>query len=106
MENLKVIPADTPTEDVIGAMKGFTKALGVRCTFCHVGEEGQPLTTFDFVSDEKKEKEIARSMLRMVEEINGKWMKEISELEGQAETHEVSGVTCNTCHQGMTHPAK
>ena len=37
-------------------MMGFTRALGVRCNHCHVGEDGQPLSTFDFVSDENPNK--------------------------------------------------
>ena len=51
-------------------MKFFAQSLGVRCTFCHVGIEGQPLSTFDFASDAKKEKLTARKMLVMVHRIN------------------------------------
>lgn len=29
-------------------MRNITGALGVRCQFCHVGEEGMPLERFDF----------------------------------------------------------
>lgn len=34
-------------------MRGFTRALGLRCSHCHVGEEGAPLATYDFAADEK-----------------------------------------------------
>ena len=51
-------------------MRNFTSALGVRCQFCHVGQEGQPLAPFDFASDQKRNKLVARQMLRMVAEIN------------------------------------
>ena len=33
-------------------MPGFTRALGVRCSYCHVGEEGESLSTYDFASDD------------------------------------------------------
>src|SRR5206468_7993673 len=56
--NLKVLPKNTPKEKLSATMIGFTRALGVRCPFCHVGQEGQPLTTYDFVSDQKPTKNI------------------------------------------------
>ena len=34
--NVKVIPKSTPVMQVIGMMRNFTGALGVRCPFCHV----------------------------------------------------------------------
>ncbi len=49
----------TPRQ-VINVMRGFAMGLGVRCEHCHVGEPGQPLGSFDFVSDEKPTKEKAR----------------------------------------------
>ena len=70
--NTKVIPRSTPVRDVIGTMRNFTSALGVRCQFCHVGQEGQPLAQFDFASDQKRNKLVARQMLRMVAEINAR----------------------------------
>jgi len=48
--NTKVFPHSTPVIEVVGAMRNFTSALGVRCQFCHVGREGQPLSQFDFAS--------------------------------------------------------
>jgi hypothetical protein len=42
-KNLQVLPKDAPAGVVIGTMKGFANALGVRCQFCHVGKEGMPL---------------------------------------------------------------
>jgi hypothetical protein len=66
LKNLKVFPEDIPVRSLIDTMAGFTRALGVRCQFCHVGEEGKPLSTFDFVSDDKHTKLAAREMLRMV----------------------------------------
>src|SRR5258706_16207141 len=68
--NVKVIPKNTPVMQVVGMMRNFAGALGVRCQFCHVGQEGQPLAQFDFAKDEKRTKLTARQMMRMVEEIN------------------------------------
>ena len=70
-KNLKVLPTDMPVREVIDTMRSFTRALGVRCTYCHIGEEGQDLAQYDFESDEKPPKLKAREMLRMVAAING-----------------------------------
>ena len=51
-------------------MRGFSRALGVRCQYCHVGEEGQPLSEFDFASDDNPNKDRAREMLRMLGTVN------------------------------------
>ncbi len=98
--NVKVIPRTTPVIQVIGTMRNITSALGVRCPFCHVGQEGQPLEQFDFAKDEKHPKLVARQMLSMVAEIN----RRLDTLP----MHEHEGwsvqVTCMTCHRGVTRP--
>ena len=58
-------------------MKGATRGLGVRCEFCHVGE-GDDLSKFDFVSDDKEHKKIARVMFEMVKYVNNEFMPKIS----------------------------
>ncbi len=68
--NLQVLPEDIGTRQLIGTMRSFALGLGVRCTFCHVGEEGQPLATYDFAADDKPQKLKAREMVRMVRSIN------------------------------------
>lgn len=97
--NLKVFPAGTSRAALIETMRGFTRALGVRCTHCHVGEEGQPLTTYDFASDSKAPKEKARVMLRMVNEINSTHLAGLP-----ARTSPPLQVTCTTCHRGVREP--
>ena len=89
-KNLKVFPKDMPRVQLISNMKGFAQALGVRCTYCHVGEDGKPLSTFDFASDAKDKKLTARAMLLMAHQINEK------DFDGQMK------VTCFTCHRGST----
>lgn len=95
-KNLKVLPKDMPRQQLIGTMKLFSQSLGVRCTYCHVGEEGKPLSTFDFASDAKEKKLIARKMLAMVHRIN----------EQDFDVHDFANVkvTCFTCHRGSTKP--
>lgn len=99
--NVKVFPKSTPVMQVVGTMRNFAGALGVRCTYCHVGQEGQPLSTFDFAKDEKRTKLTARQMMRMVEEIN----RRIDTLpHDHSQPHDSLRVTCNTCHRGVSRP--
>jgi photosynthetic reaction center cytochrome c subunit len=97
--NLQVIPKDAPPDVVITAMKNITRALGVRCPFCHVGEEGMPLEKFDFAADSKPQKQTARMMMRMSGEINVQIMKEMPDAPAKGWQ-----VTCYTCHRGAQHP--
>jgi hypothetical protein len=99
--NTRVIPRNTPVTQVIGTMRNFTFALGVRCQFCHVGDEGMPLDRFDFASDDKRTKLVARQMMRMVQEIN----RRIDTLPAHdGHRHAVAQVTCTTCHRGVSRP--
>ncbi len=95
-QSLEVLPADIDRRELIDQMKQFTQALGVRCQHCHVGEEGAPLSSFDFASDEKETKEVARTMMRMTTEINQGFL---SKLRGGA-----IQVQCVTCHRGAPQP--
>src|SRR5689334_16213122 len=92
-KNLKVLPKDMPVRAVLDTMRTFAGALGVRCTFCHVGNEGEPLSSFDFASDKKPEKEKARVMLRMVAAINGEHLPKLKDREQPP-----VAVSCATCH--------
>ena len=58
-----------------------------------------PLERFDFASDEKRTKLVARQMMRMVQEIN----RRLDTIPGRT----TSGlqVTCATCHRGVSRPA-
>ena len=95
-KNLQVFPKTITQPELVGNMKGFAQALGVRCTHCHVGTEGQPLSTFDFASDAKPAKATSRKMLAMVHRINEQdfGVKEFKDVK----------VTCYTCHRGSTKP--
>jgi tetratricopeptide (TPR) repeat protein len=98
-ENLKVLPETTTPQQLSATMRSFTRALGVRCQYCHVGEEGQPFTEWDFASDEKETKQKARIMMEMVQSING---THLAKLDVPAD--ERMEVTCITCHHGVEQP--
>ncbi len=96
--NTAVIPRSTPVVQVIGMMRNFTSFLGVRCSYCHEGSEGQDLTRYDFASDTKRPKVVARQMMRMVDEINRR-LDTLPERAPQG-----LRVTCGTCHRGVARP--
>jgi len=96
--NLKVFPKDIAKRDLILAMRSYTRALGVRCPFCHVGE-GDDLSKFDFASDEKRQKKNTRVMMQMTTEINAK-LADIPEPRPAGSI----AVTCYTCHRGQQKP--
>lgn len=97
--NLQVLPQDITFRELIGVMRGFTSALGVRCQYCHMGEAGQPLSTFDFPSDARETKRKARVMIRMVRSIN---QEHLAGLESRGEPEVI--VECATCHRGQSRP--
>ncbi len=94
-ENLKVLPKDISARELSNTMRGFSFATGLRCSNCHVGEEGQDLEEYDFASDEVETKLIARDMLRMVAAINE---DHLTKLEGE------KSISCMTCHRGIARP--
>jgi len=98
-QNLQVLPKDMSRQQVTQVMRSFTVALGARCSTCHVGEEGQPLSTYDFASDDKPMKVKARAMLRMSQTINDTYLAELPE---RREPN--VRVTCVTCHRGVSRP--
>ncbi len=96
-QNLKVLPKDISEKDLHDVMKGFCLSLSVRCGFCHVSEkvEGQERPKFDFASDNKPEKNIARKMMLMTEAINHNYIANIIGAD-----HTLEQITCVTCHMG------
>jgi len=75
----------SPTQ-LYNTMQFMAGSLSVSCNYCHVSEHGP------FDSDAKKAKQTAREMIKMTRAINA------NSFGGQ------QVVTCNTCHQGSTHP--
>ncbi|MEM7351872.1 MAG: c-type cytochrome [Acidobacteriota bacterium] len=97
-QNLQVLPKDWPGARLRAPMTGFTRALGVRCSHCHVGEEGKPLSTYDFASDENPNKNRAREMLRMLGSVGD----HLGKIEPSGEQR--VNMWCHTCHRGRPRP--
>ena len=95
--NLQVLPKEIKKGELVGIMRGVAGALGVRCNHCHVGPDN--LQGMDFATDEKPTKKTARLMMRMVHDINKKY------LEGrETDRPAVVEVKCATCHHGVDVP--
>jgi len=97
-KNLQVLSKDWPGSRLQPVMIGFTRALGVRCAYCHKGEEGKPRSTFDFASDENPNKDRAREMLRMLRTIDDHLQKI------QPSGDQRVNMWCHTCHRGRPRP--
>jgi photosynthetic reaction center cytochrome c subunit len=82
-KNIQVLKG-VPADQVVPGMQFISAALGVQCQYCHV--EGH------FDQDDKKPKQAAREMIKMMFAINK------DNFEGHRE------VTCNTCHRGNVRP--
>ena len=95
-KNLKVLAPDMTRDALISAMRGYSRALGVRCTHCHVQTATEPKEAMDFVSDAKPEKNVARTMIRMTRAINADYVSKVNE---HGDT-----VSCGTCHRGHAVP--
>ena len=97
-KNLQVFPKDWSGTRLRPVMVGFTRALGVRCSYCHKGEEGKPLSTYDFASDENPNKNRAREMYKMLGDITDH-LKKI-----QPSGDKPVNMWCHTCHHGRPRP--
>jgi len=82
-KNIQVLK-DIKPEQLPLAMQFMSDSLGVECNFCHVPGA--------FEKDDKKTKQTARKMMRMMFAINQQ------NFEGRSE------VTCYSCHRGTHHP--
>ena len=93
-QNLQVLPKDMTSQQVTQMMRGFTAALGVECSHCHVG------TMADRAKDDKPEKLKARKMIQMMNTINNDLLKGV----GEPAAPGALKVTCFTCHRGAVKP--
>ena len=87
-KNIQVLKG-MPASKLHTVMRFIANSLGVRCDFCHVKSDQGP---WPMEKDHKKEKQTAREMITMMNNINR------DNFEGR---HEVS---CATCHNGSTKP--
>ncbi len=95
--NLKVLPKNISHEQLLTVMRGFTSGLGVRCEHCHAEDASVKPPKTDFASDVKKEKKIARGMMRMASQINRSLLPKTG-------VQSPPEVMCVTCHHGLPEP--
>ena len=98
--NLKVLPKKISHDDLMKVMDDWKEALGVKCGFCHAPSKDSTVHHPDFASDDKPEKNIARSMYKMTHRINKKYFSFEKNEKGESEP----AVQCVTCHHGSPHP--
>jgi hypothetical protein len=84
-KNIQVLKG-MPESQLGPVMHLMRTALGVRCDYCHIAENGK------YQLDDKPAKATARRMIQMTFAINK------ANFNGETE------VTCNTCHRGSTRP--
>jgi photosynthetic reaction center cytochrome c subunit len=82
-KNLKVLN-EIPSDQLLPSMQFITSSLGVHCDYCHVENA--------FEKDDKRPKQTARQMMRMMQEINN------TQFENQQK------VTCYSCHRASPKP--
>ena len=98
--NLKVLPKTMTGEEVHELMEKWEGSLGAHCNTCHaedpknIGPNGRP--RLNFADDSKPEKQTARLMYTMTEDINKNYVSKIESSE--------QPVTCGTCHRGHLGP--
>jgi tetratricopeptide (TPR) repeat protein len=95
-KNLKVLPKDWTRPQVVQVMQNVTAALGVGCDFCHVLPQGAPP---DFASDDKKEKNLARAMMKITQDLNARLPADFG-----MSPNDVTRIGCITCHRGVPEP--
>jgi hypothetical protein len=91
-KNVQMLKA-MPAARLLKVMElGYSRALGVDCTHCHVVDEWE--------KDDKPAKPITREMMNMTGAINNEYLKKIKNLKS-----ENPAVNCTTCHRGQVKPA-
>lgn len=101
-ENLKVLPQNISKDSLDYLMKNYALSLGVKCTHCHVPSKTDP-KKLDFASDDKIEKEIARGMIQMTNDLNANYFQPHFP---DPKPKQVHVVNCVMCHRGAVNPEK
>ncbi|MEJ0084550.1 MAG: c-type cytochrome [Pseudomonadota bacterium] len=95
--NVQVLPRDLSRAGVRRIMEQFERELGVTCSYCHV--EDRDSGAIDYASDENPAKQTARVMITMLDDINEKYLAQLS-----TDRRYAVPVTCGSCHQGHSSP--
>lgn len=101
--NLKVLPKTWTRQQVGAVMTTFAESLGVTCAHCHAEDPNAPPPAagqqprLDYALDTKKEKDVARDMIKMVMTIN-------DDTKALGDPPAPEKVSCFTCHRGDKKP--
>ena len=98
-KNLKILPKNITERQMDSVMENYSLSLGVGCDFCHV--ENKTTQVWDYASDKKKHKLIAREMMLMTTAINEKYFQMTA---AKITLDSKLMVTCYTCHNGKKEP--
>ena len=104
--NLKVLPKDMTGAQVRDVMRNWEGALGADCETCHtpdptkIGPNGKP--QLNFADDSKKEKEMARLMYTMTEDLKKGPISKVASMDDMSK--KAAPLTCGTCHRGKEDP--
>lgn len=101
-KNLKVLPENISKDSLDHLMEGYTNALSVKCNYCHAPQKDNP-NKLDFASDDKIEKEIARGMIKMTNDLNKNYFQPHFP---DPKPAQVNVVNCVMCHRGASNPEK
>ena len=101
-KNLKVVSKKIGEEDMEKLMHSFNVQLGVKCMYCHKLINDDFSQGTDWASDEKKEKRVAREMLKMTMQLNQKYFDK--KMDKKMTTSPV--IWCTTCHRGFPRPPR
>lgn len=102
-KNLQILSKKTTEEEMERIMATFNRALGVTCAYCHYTTRDETsYASVDFASDDKKEKIIARKMMKMSIALNKKYFNI------KVDKHFISNpvLWCRTCHRGYPVPKR
>ena len=89
-------------------MRTWAGSLGVHCDECHtkdsVKKDANGNPALNFPDDSQPDKQIARIMYKMTEDIKANYVAKAAALDPM--TEKAAPVTCGTCHRGHEDPQK
>ena len=100
-KNLKVLPKNITEKQMDSVMHHFSASLNVGCDFCHVKTTVSGTEEWDWASDKKKHKLVARDMMKMTNKLNDEYFPYSGKAEDMST---ILTVTCFTCHNGNKEP--